>query len=427
MKTLVKAIAKRQDVSPEEGKSKYGDVTYADPANKKYPIDSEAHVRAAWSYINQSKNAAKYSASDVATIKRKIRAAGKKYGIDFSDGDKTESALVLCEFSSHSFDGTTPNEIVYMPKGRWNITPLVSGQKKEITVEVDASAAARLQSDLAERLKKPVRPFGGFDHKPGPAAFHPNGFFWDENRGVILDVAWTKSGRNAIEGKDYGHFSPTFLLDGTNVAGLPKKGEIGSLTNNPAFEELSRIAASADENADMSKLANRLVELQVITAQDAEDADEDVLISAVNGLHDELLTVRAANGRLTAENAALSGKIEAVSKAEAQNIVQAAMAEGKIGAKDTISIDFWTQQLMAQPQAAKQALNALPANPALQKVITVKAGDMKTAATTLQDKAQRQAAQKAAIKKVQAAHPSLSYQDAFNEARSQEPEIFVEA
>src|ERR1700751_4539427 len=98
MKTVM-AIEKREDVSPKEGKSKYGDVTFADEKNKKYPLDSETHVRAAWSYINMPKNAGKYSAEDVKTIKGKIKRAGKKYGIEFSDDDeddkdKAESSLV---------------------------------------------------------------------------------------------------------------------------------------------------------------------------------------------------------------------------------------------------------------------------------------------------------------------------------------------
>lgn len=76
-----KAIGKRDDVSQadkERAMSEYGDVAYADEKNKKYPIDAEAHIRAAWNYINKPDNAAKYSASEVATIKRKIVAAWKQ-------------------------------------------------------------------------------------------------------------------------------------------------------------------------------------------------------------------------------------------------------------------------------------------------------------------------------------------------------------
>ena len=58
---------------------------YADPANYKYPLDTEAHVRAAWSYINMPRNSAKYSSAELSAIKSRIKRAGKKYGIDYSE------------------------------------------------------------------------------------------------------------------------------------------------------------------------------------------------------------------------------------------------------------------------------------------------------------------------------------------------------
>ncbi len=75
--TLLEKIARRKGVDPKEGEHKYGDVEYADEKNKKYPLDSEKHIRAAWSYIHMPKNAGKYDAADVGTIKRKIIAAWK--------------------------------------------------------------------------------------------------------------------------------------------------------------------------------------------------------------------------------------------------------------------------------------------------------------------------------------------------------------
>ncbi len=71
--------ARRADVSPADKKravEEYGSVKFADPANKKYPIDTEAHIRAAWNYINKATNAAKYPDKGAA-IKRKIVAAWK--------------------------------------------------------------------------------------------------------------------------------------------------------------------------------------------------------------------------------------------------------------------------------------------------------------------------------------------------------------
>jgi len=74
----VQKVAARSDTNPEEGEKKYGDVKFADEKNKKYPIDTEKHIRAAWNYINKAKNAAKYDAADLKTIKGKIVAAWKE-------------------------------------------------------------------------------------------------------------------------------------------------------------------------------------------------------------------------------------------------------------------------------------------------------------------------------------------------------------
>jgi hypothetical protein len=73
----LKKVAERKDTNPDQGKSKYGDVKFADEKNKKYPIDTADHIRAAWNYINKGKNAAKYSEGDVKTIMAKIIGAWK--------------------------------------------------------------------------------------------------------------------------------------------------------------------------------------------------------------------------------------------------------------------------------------------------------------------------------------------------------------
>lgn len=61
----------------------YGDVKYADPGyqsdkKKRYPLDTEEHIRAAWDYIHQQKNADKYSAEQVAHIRSEIISAWKE-------------------------------------------------------------------------------------------------------------------------------------------------------------------------------------------------------------------------------------------------------------------------------------------------------------------------------------------------------------
>ena len=83
LKTKIEAkdTAKRKDVNPEAGKEKYGSVQFADPKNKKYPVDTPAHVASAASYFGMPKNRAKYSKEDQTTIDKRIRAAKRKFKI----------------------------------------------------------------------------------------------------------------------------------------------------------------------------------------------------------------------------------------------------------------------------------------------------------------------------------------------------------
>jgi len=74
----------------EAAKEPYGDVEYADPGyqkdkQKRYPLDTDDHIRAAWSYINQADNADQYSAQHLALVKSRIRAAMKRIGAQVSE------------------------------------------------------------------------------------------------------------------------------------------------------------------------------------------------------------------------------------------------------------------------------------------------------------------------------------------------------
>jgi hypothetical protein len=84
-----------------EATAPYGDVTYADPGyrdkRKRYPVDTEAHARAAWSYINQKDNAAQYTAEQLSAIKGRIKAALKRFGVAVSASEADDVDLVEVE------------------------------------------------------------------------------------------------------------------------------------------------------------------------------------------------------------------------------------------------------------------------------------------------------------------------------------------
>ena len=65
-------IEKRNDINPERGLKEYNNVKFADETNKKYPIDTPEHIRAAWSYFHMPRNYEKYDEKDRETIKNKI-------------------------------------------------------------------------------------------------------------------------------------------------------------------------------------------------------------------------------------------------------------------------------------------------------------------------------------------------------------------
>ncbi|HZU90092.1 MAG TPA: DUF6582 domain-containing protein, partial [Stellaceae bacterium] len=75
------ALGKGGD-APGDGSKPYGNTVYADPGyqsdgKRRYPIDTEAHIRAAWTYIHKPKNARLYSKEQLDRIKAKIVAAWK--------------------------------------------------------------------------------------------------------------------------------------------------------------------------------------------------------------------------------------------------------------------------------------------------------------------------------------------------------------
>ena len=117
-------------------KEPYGDVTYADPGyqedgKKRYPLDTEEHIRAAWTYINQSENAGAYSPAQLKTIKAKISKAMKKLGAQVEDsGDYSMAFGYPLEpprawFENPALTGKTPvtvdpNGHVYGHLAAWN-------------------------------------------------------------------------------------------------------------------------------------------------------------------------------------------------------------------------------------------------------------------------------------------------------------------
>lgn len=283
--------------------------------------------------------------------------------------------IVTAAFTS-AIPKNAPGEIVYIPVGSNKINATVGGKPGEITVNVPAergqAIAASLQSALEKRLAGTVRPRLAFDHaKGGPASGHPKSFSFDPARGIILATDWSNSGKAAIEGGDYGYFSPTFYIDDAGVPnGLPEKGEIGSLVDEPAFRNIGLIAAAEshlhEENQPSHPMSKLIFAALAISAA-AENAESEA-VDRIKALKVEAADATAKAAALEKENADLKSKVEAADKAieDANNKrhlakIEAAVAAGKIAPKDEETKKSILELCQASEALADKTIEMLPA------------------------------------------------------------------
>lgn len=123
----------------------YGAVKYADPKNGKYPLDTKKRVKAAWAFINEAQNAAKYPLNGVtlSDVKNNIIAAAKSFGIQIA-ADSGDGRSVLMAFEHDD------------PK-----RPLTDAETRELIERIDA---ARIRQ--YERHKRAMQLDGDL---PGPS------------------------------------------------------------------------------------------------------------------------------------------------------------------------------------------------------------------------------------------------------------------
>jgi hypothetical protein len=142
----VEFIAKREGVNPKEGEDAYGNVPFADEKNKKYPINDEEHIRAAWNYINHPKNAGEYSPEDLSTIKGKIIAAWKAKidpsGPPSAANHKESKKMNVKEWFQKTF-GEMPDEVA-------DTELPVTFTEADVAAKVEEAAKAAKEAAIAE-------------------------------------------------------------------------------------------------------------------------------------------------------------------------------------------------------------------------------------------------------------------------------------
>lgn len=429
------AITKRKDRSPKEGESKYGNVEYADPVNKAYPIDDEEHIRAAWSYINKAKNAAKYK-SGVSAIKARIIAAWKKK----IDKDGPPSAAEACYIATCDnvidLGGEAKESIMYLPAGKSTISAAINGEAKTVDITVTAQHADLLNIELDKLNAKNVTPFLDFNHEGKAACGWPKQFRFEAERGIYLDVDWSGAGKRAVAEKDYKWFSPQFMISGGKPVGLPEAGSIGGLTNDPAFRQIEAIAASRREldreepiellerpettetkkKKPMSDLMAAIRRLGIITAEcDDEEQAEQQLVTAYN--------------RVTAENNSLRGellRLKSESEANAADLfIEGLVQAGRVEPHNDKLKGQLKVLFLKDSDSAKAWGESLPVKDMSGRVVTITASHVKEdRGQTTQSKAALCAAE---VTKMQKSNPGLSFNHAWKICAAEQPALFGKA
>lgn len=252
----------------------------------------------------------------------------------------------------HSFisvlaDDSEPGEIQFMPPGTHTITPhTADGSPTTITICVDAATAATLESARAA-LTAQGDPYLDFDHADGPAAAWVKEFYWagddPTSGGVRARVEWSARGREAVRGREYRKFSPTFQISQPDAQGICRvvgtSLNMGGLVNRPAFTSIAPLAAKDDSTTINTNHTHKMPDMQ-----DNTTAELELLKKELDSLREE--------------NQSLRDQLESLREKAADDALEAACAQGKISPEMKAS---WKDLILSNPEAltllAKQPVN----------------------------------------------------------------------
>jgi phage I-like protein len=269
-----------------------------------------------------------------------------------------------------------PKEIVFIPEGEHHIYPQThpDGILVKMPAARGAQIAAAMQDQLTELQKGNIRPRLDFDHNPkGATSGFPTGFRYQAGKGVMCAVEWSGSGKRALEGGDYGYFSPVVDLDENNVpVALPDRGPLGGLVNEPAFREIPRIAAgdAGKPQPKTTAMPNELVACGLLTETEAARTNAGELATTrVKAFGEDASKLEQALSKITKleeDNRVLQEKVtasETKQKEEgtkrADDMIAAAVADGRLNPKDEATKKDFHERIAAGDAFAEKMLSSL--------------------------------------------------------------------
>jgi phage I-like protein len=321
---------------------------------------------------------------------------------------------IIHAISSQITGDELPEDIQYLPPGQHDITATKNGKPAELTLTVTARTANLLQKSF-DKITSGDREqiFIDFNHDDKEASAWVTKFYWagddPETGGVRAKVQWTSKGEEALEGRNYRKFSPTFTLN--------SKGEIdgttlnaGGLVNRPAFKDITPIVASEGDNYKTdSQMIDEEKDKKPIASQEEEPKKDET--SAMDKLAEKDEEIKSLKAKIKAMEEDKKKEQEVA----AQSAVDKAVEDGRIPPKDEKVKAKWVSILEHDPDAV-MALNALPVNPAFQRVVQAKRDEGGTIETGHE-------AQVRATKEIQA-KSGMTFDDAWAQCRYERPQLF---
>ncbi|WP_198350476.1 DUF6582 domain-containing protein [Burkholderia ubonensis] len=360
----VAALAKAGDLSLDEmldairkakddKKKPYGDVKYADEKNSKYPIDTEEHIRAAWSYINKEKNAAEYSADELKTVKDRIIAAWK----DKIDKDGPPSAAdkwaepVLTKAGKPvivSPDNLTLAARLALHKGMYSVSTFAQLLASISYLQQSAAREEATEGDgstMPEELKA-----------------------WLKQGGELLTAMVAEEVAELVEDDGNIDCTSVYYFECAAAAENLHKAvsALGGDHLHESFEKVLAKAGARNSGADMARIQKAHDLMGELGAKCAKDADGDDM-DAEKAAHAETLSKLTAAGeslaKLTADLATATARVSTV-EGELETL-----AKGVVlitGERDDLQKKFDEQaelvkKLSAEPVNPKGVINGVGA------------------------------------------------------------------
>ena len=320
---------------------------------------------------------------------------GENYSKDYESymaRSRTYPTENIVHAISSLIEDDMPDNIQYLPPSQHTIHATKNGKPAKLTVEVTQKTADLLQKSFDKITATGIEQvFLDFNHDDGQASAWVKGFYWGgdapEEGGVRAKVEWTTAGEDALRGKNFRKFSPTFTLnakgeiDGTTV-------NAGGLVNRPAFKEITPVIAveyrdgetvevDMQENAvkaqegeekdkaeSMGHVENGEMKKKEEEVSSNEHYDKEDEVESTDALKDKIKKLEAALNELTEEK-------KERDVAAAKELVDQAVEEGRIPAQNEEVRAKWQDMLIADP-STKDLLLATPVDPAFDRVISAK-------------------------------------------------------